>query len=78
MFCTAWPAPPFIKLSIADKIINLFFNNIKTVASDIIEDADSFVNGYLKYSDFTKSKWSYTKISFRQLDFELSYTTIRS
>ena len=25
-FCTAWPAPPFIKLSIADKIIILFLN----------------------------------------------------
>ena len=48
-----------LKSLVSKKIISLeeydlFFNNIKTVASDIIEDADKFVNGYLKYSDFIK------------------------
>ncbi len=55
----AFISQSLLKSLVSKKIISLeeydlFFNNIKTVASDIIEDADKFVNGYLKYSDFTK------------------------
>ena len=35
------------KKIISDYEYDLFFNNLKTVATDIIEDADKFVNGHL-------------------------------